>query len=306
MLSDQDVSRLFSVEEAITAVEEVLRHQALGEAVNRPRSHVVAGPDINLNTMQAAAHRLGVFGFKTYTVASGNYRLLGGDLLSVLQAGRLGQLRTGAASAVATRHMAREDAAVVGVLGSGFQARTQLEGVCRVRPITSARVYSPTADHRRAYAREMSQYLGVEVIPVETARLAVQGADILVTITDSRTPVFDGEWLEPGMHVIAAGGADPYVSELDDTTLLRSDLMVVDDVAQARIECGELIMPVSRGVILWEQLRELWQVVGGLVPGRPSGDDITLFKSLGMALWDVATAKAVYDKAVAQGVGTEL
>ena len=301
------------MEDAISAVEEALKQQALGSAVNRPRARVVAGPTAGLYSMQAACRYLDVFGFKAYTVSSEGYRFLvylysadTGELLSVLQAGRLGQLRTGAATAVATSHMAPRDAAVVAILGSGYQARTQLEAVCRVRAVSIARVYSPNPDHRRAYAEEMSQKLDVEVTPTDSPRLAVEGADIVVTITDSRTPVFDGAWLRPGMHIAAVGGADMYVSELDDATFERANVLVVDDIAQARVECGELIMATSKGVVLWEQVRELWQVVGGIIPGRRSPDDITVFKSLGMALWDVATAKAAYDKAVIQGVGTRL
>ena len=127
-----------------------------------------------------------------------------------------------------------------------------------------------------------------------------------MTIAASPTPVCDGDWLQPGTHVTAVGGANAYVTELDDITIQRSDVLVVDDVAQARIECGEFMMPASRGIILWEQLRELWQVVGGVAPGRNNPQDITLFKSLGMALWDIAVAKAVHDRAVAQGVGTTI
>jgi len=301
------------MEEAISAVEEALKHQALGSAVNRPRASVIARPGAGLYSMEAVCSYIDVFGFKTYTANSEGYRFLvylysadTGELLSMLQAGRLGQLRTGAATAVATSRMAPRDASVVAILGSGHQARTQLEGICRVRAVAAARVYSPNSDHRRVYAEEMSQKLNVEVTSADSPRLAVEGADIVVTITDSRTPVFDGRWLRPGMHVTAAGGANMYVSELDDATFERANVLVVDDIPQARIECGELIMAASNGVILWEQVRELWQVIGGVTPGRHSPDDITLFKSLGMALWDVAVAKAVYDKAVAQGVGTRL
>ena len=291
----------------------MLKQQALGTATNRPRERVTSGPDVHLNSMRASAPDLGVFGFKTYSVASGVYRFLlylydagTGDLLCILEANRLGQLRTGAASGVAAKYMAREDASVVGVLGSGFQARTQLEAVCKVRDVSAARVYSPTAGHRRTYADEMSRSLGVDVTAVESPALAVAGADILVTVTDSSTPVFEGAWLGPGMHVTAVGGADPYVTELDGPTLQRADVLVVDDVAQARIESGELIMATSRGLILWERVRELWQIVGGMAVGRTGPDDITLFKSLGMALWDIAAAKVVYEKAVAQRVGMPL
>lgn len=307
------MNSLFSMEEAIPVVEDVLKQQAQGNAVNRPRGHDIAGPGVFLGHMQGVLHQQGVMGFKTYSVAPGMLRFLvylysieTGELLCIMQAGRLGQLRTGAATGVSAKYMARPDASVVGVLGSGFQAGTQLEALCKVRPVTRAKVYSPSLEHRRTYADTMSERLGIDVTPVDSARDAVEGVDVLVTITASRTPVFDGDWLSEGMHIAAVGGANEYITELDDTAIRRADILIVDDIAQAKIECGEFMMPVSRGLILWGQLRELWQVVGGIVPGRNSEQDVTLFKSLGMAIWDVAAAKAVYDKAVAQGVGVTI
>ena len=301
------------MEAALFAVESVLRRQADGTALNQPRQRLMAGPDTHVNTMIASDSDLGVFGFKTYTFAGGVYRFFvmlsdsrTGDLLAIVEANRLGQLRTGAATGVATRHMARPDAATVGVIGSGFQARTQLEAVSKVRDLSAARVYSPNPERRSAYASEMSERLGFEVTPVDSARASVDGADIAITITSSRTPVLHGEWLEPGMHVNAVGGADPYVTELDDAAVQRADLIFVDDRAQARIESGELMMTAGRGLVLWEQMRELWEVVSGQTPGRRHPEDVTLFKSLGMALWDIAAAKAVYDRAVDEGVGREL
>ena len=139
--------------------------------------------------------------------------------------------------------------------------------------------------------------------PVGSAREAVDGVEIVVTITSSRTPVLLGEWLEPGMHIGAAGGADPYVSELDFGVVERADLIVVDDRNQSQIESGELMMPASQGLLIWEQTRELWQLASGKVAGRSASEDVTLFKSLGMALWDVTSAKVVYDRAVEQGIG---
>ena len=231
-----------------------------------------------------------------------------GDLLAIVEANRLGQLRTGAATGVATRFMSRPDAATVGVIGSGFQARTQLEAVSKVRELTSAKVYSRNPDGRSAYASEMSDRLGLDVTPVDSAQASVEGADIVITITSSRTPVLLGEWLEPGVHVNAVGGADPYVTELDDAAVQRADLIVVDDRAQAKIESGELMMTAGRGLVLWEQMRELWELVSGFSakPARQRPEDVTLFKSLGMALWDIATAKAAYDRAVVEGVGREI
>ena len=183
--------------------------------------------------------------------------------------------------------MSREDSAEVGILGSGFQAGAQLEAICSVRPIIKARVYSPNAERRSGFARGMSDALGIDVQAADSPREVVKSADILVTITNSRTPVFDGEWLRAGTHICAVGGANEYVTELDDATIQRADFIAVDSIAQAKIECGELLMPASRGLILWEQVSELWQVVGGAKAGRRSAEDITLFKSLGMAMWDV-------------------
>ena len=304
---------LLSVEEALPIIEDAFVQQARGAAINKPRSRIAAGAGREVHSMEASADESGVYGFKTYTIVSEALRFFvylfsaeTGELLAVLQAKRLGQVRTGAATAVATKYMAREDASVAGVLGSGFQARTQLEAICKVRSVSQARVYSPNADHREAFADEMSGVLGIPVSPVDRPEKAVDGAEILTVITSSVTPVFNGEWLGPGTHVVAAGGASPFVREFDETTLQRADLVVVDDLAQARIESGELIAPASTGVVMWAQLRELWQVVAGEVPGRTEADDITLFKSLGMALWDVVAAKAVYEKAVTRGVGTTL
>lgn len=294
-------------------MENSLRHRAVGFATNRPRERVVGGPEVQVNTMLAADYALGIHGFKTYTMASGVYRFFvylydseSGDLLAIIEANRMGQLRTGAATGVATNLMARSDATEVGILGSGSQAPAQLEAVCQVRNIRRVRVHSATSANCERFAIEMSRRLGVEVTPVESSRKAVEGADIVVTITSSREPVLEGAWLEPGMHVAAVGGADPYVRELDDEAVQRADLIVVDDLAQTKIESGELMMPVSRGLVMWEQMRELWQVVSGEVAGRNSDDDITLFKSLGMALWDIAAAKVVYDKAVTSGMGRRL
>jgi ornithine cyclodeaminase/alanine dehydrogenase-like protein (mu-crystallin family) len=298
------------MEESISAVEDSLNQLALGNSANRPRGHDIAGPGAYLAHMQAAAYEQGVTGFKTYTAASGGFRFFvylfstdTGQLHAVLEANRLGQLRTGAATGVGVRYIARSDSSTVGLLGTGFQASTQLEAVCQVRPIAEARVYSPTTEHKIAFAIRMTETLDMKVTPVDTPREAVEAADILITVTASRTPVFDGKWLQSGTHIAAVGGANEYIRELDDECIQRADAIVVDDLAQAKIECGELLMPASRGLIMWEQVRELWQVVSGAVPGRSFDDDVTLFKSLGMALWDIAVAKVVYDKAVARGVG---
>ena len=253
------------------AVEEVLLQQARGTAINLPRGHVNAAPNVYLAHMQGALHEQGVAGLKAYTAAPQGYRFLvyinsmdSGELLAIIEANRLGQLRTGAATGVSVKHMARGGKQLVGVLGSGFQAGTQLEAVCRVCDVESAAVYSPSLSRRAAFAERISRELDLPVTAMESARDVVEAADILITITSSRTPVFEGRWLRPGMHVAAVGGANEYVTELDDDAVTRPEVLVVDSIAQARRECGELLMPASRGLILWEQVRELWEIVGGL------------------------------------------
>ena len=302
-ITDADVKRLLTVAEAVPVVETALKQQAVGAATNMPRGHTIAGPGLMLAHMTAALHEQGVFGFKTYSIVAGAYQFFvllysveTGDLLAVFEAASLGRLRTGAASGVSAKYMARENSAEVGILGTGFQAGAQLEAVCSVRPIDRVRVYSRNAENRSRFARQMTETLGIEVRAVDEPRDAVESADILVTITNSPTPVFSGGWLRPGTHICAVGGANEYVTELDDATIQRADFIAVDSIAQAKVECGELLMPTSRGLLLWEQVSEFWQVVGGERAGRRADEDITLFKSLGMAMWDVAAAKVVYER----------
>ena len=312
-LTEADVDRLFDMDAALYAVESSLLHQSGGNAINQPRQRLNAGPDTHVNTMMASDSEWDIMGFKTYTFAGGVYNFFvflsdsrTGELLAIVEANRMGQLRTGAATGVATRFMATPEASSVGVIGSGFQARTQLEAVSKVRDLQRVKVYSPNRERRSAYALEMSDRLGLDVVPAQSAREVVSEAEIVITITSSRSPVVHGEWLEPGMHIAAAGGADPYVSELDFDAVERADLIVVDDRNQSRIESGELMMPASRGLLIWERTRELWEVVNGQASGRENAKDVTLFKSLGMALWDIASAKVVYDRAVEQGVGRDI
>jgi ornithine cyclodeaminase/alanine dehydrogenase-like protein (mu-crystallin family) len=229
-----------------------------------------------------------------------------GQLLACMEAGRLGQIRTGAASGLATRHMARPDAATVGIIGSGFQASTQLEAICAVRPIQQARVYSRRPERREEFARQMSERLNLEVAAVGSAQECVSGADVVVTITSAREPVLQGEWLAAGAHVNAAGGNHWMRREIDEAAVTRSQVIVVDDLDQAKLECGDLLWPEARGAFRWDMAHELQEVVAGRVAGRPSDQAITLFESMGVALEDIAAAQLVYHKAREQGIGQEL
>ena len=265
--------------------------------------------------MAAADGGQGVFGYKAYPSFAGPggakmmvmlYDYESGQLLACMEAGRLGQIRTGAASGLATRYMARCAASTVAVIGSGFQARTQLEAVCAVRDIKLARVFSRRQERREDFAQRSSDRLGVDVQPVDSAQECVEGADIIIAITSAREPVVMGEWLAEGTHINAAGGNHWQRREVDEAAVLRSELIVVDDLEQAKIECGDLMWLEARGSFRWGMAHELSDVVAGRVPGRLSPEGVTLFESMGLALEDIAAAELVYRKAKEQGIGVEL
>ena len=310
-LREADVQQLLTMKDALVAVEESIRLQGLGLAVNRPRQRLRTG-GASFNMMQAVIGPMDAVGWKAYGGGPrGHMRVFlfsteTGDFKAIIEANRLGQVRTGAASGVATKYQARSDASTVGMYGSGNQARTQLEAVCAVRPIKSVKVYSRTPERREAFAQRMSEQLKVEVTPVARPEEACQGCQIVIAITNSRESVLQGEWLEPGTHINAAGGNALIRRELDAEAVRRADIITVDSLEQAKMECADLFQAVEQGVVNWEQVEELGKVVCGRMPGRTSDDQITLFESHGLALWDVATGETVYRLAREKGVGTEL
>jgi alanine dehydrogenase len=218
----------------------------------------------------------------------------------VIEADWLGRLRTGAASAVAAKYLARSGATSLGILGCGGQAETQ---------VTCIRAAVPTIEHVVAYCRternlqEFCKRVGAE--PAESHREAA-AHDVVVTITTSRDPVLRGEWLQPGALVCAAGANNGRSRELDNVVLERASFVCCDWLEQARIESADLIEPVQTGVLDWLEVHELHEVVGGELPGRQSDDDIVVFKSNGLAAWDVAIAAAAVERARERGAGTEL
>jgi ornithine cyclodeaminase/alanine dehydrogenase-like protein (mu-crystallin family) len=204
--------------------------------------------------------------------------------------------------------MAREDASTIGLIGAGNQAITQLTAVCAVRPIGSIKAFSRTAERREEFCQRMGQMLGIDVSPVASAREAVEGTDVVIAITNVRTldPVLLGEWLEPGMHINAAGANSIGRRELDDEAVARSAIIVADAWDQAKLECADLAVPISSGSLDWDRVLELGQVVTGQAPGRTNSDEITLFESQGIALEDVAAAAHIFERATAEGVGEQL
>ena len=306
-VTENQVAGLLDMATAIEAVEEVMRLHGEGRAFNHPRQRM-RRQGVILHWMAAAVPEWGLTGFKVYTPRSVLFFLYGseGELLMVAEAAKLGQIRTGAASAVATKFMARTDARTVGIIGTGFQAETQLEGICQVREIERVLAYSRTPERRQKFALKMSELLGVPVEPVSSAEEAVKGADIVVTATTSHSPVLLGEWLKPGTHINAVGSNSLVRRELDSDAVRKCHRIVVDDRNQAKMECGDLLSAVERGDLAWDRLPELGEVVCGKVKGRESEEEITLFESQGIALWDLAVGKAVYERAKSEGVGSNL
>ncbi|HKQ06643.1 MAG TPA: ornithine cyclodeaminase family protein [Blastocatellia bacterium] len=312
LLRERHVSELLTIETALEAVEEVLRDQATGQATNRPR-YRVAMPASQLHVMAAGDKRLGVYGLKTYTASRKGARFLvllyeaaSGDLLAMIEADRLGQMRTGAASGVATKYMARPSADVLGVYGSGWQAESQVMAVCAARQLRQVRVYSRQAERREAFARRMASLVRCEVVAVAEPEAAARSCSIIVTATTSREPVLQGEWVEPGTHINAAGSNFLSKAEIDVETVRRSAVIAVDSIEQSRLEAGDLLPALDRGVITWESVTELGRIIAGSDQGRTSDDQITLFKSNGIALEDISTALRVYHLARERGVGEEI
>jgi ornithine cyclodeaminase/alanine dehydrogenase-like protein (mu-crystallin family) len=308
-LTEEDVRATFSMADAFGVLDAAARKIADGSAMNAPRQRVSAGAAI-LQVLPAALD--GRVGHKCYTIgprgATFWVTLYGADgaMLAIIEANTLGQIRTGAASGIATRHMARPKARSLGTIGTGFQARTQIEAVCLARPIERIRVWGRNQARLAAFCAELRARLDRPVEPATDARDAIRDADVVVTMTSSSQPVFDGAWLEPGTHVNAAGSNRPAAPEIDVETVRRSEIIAVEDVTQAKVESGDLLAAVAAGAFEWEDAVRLADIVAGRTSGRNDDAQITLFESLGVGIWDVAAANHVYDACVEQHRGTVL
>jgi len=312
LLSEDDVRRLLTMEEALEAVEIGLKKLALDEAENVPRSRCRTDHAM-LHVLPSSAKGLGVLGYKAYvTGKSGtNFQVAlfdgrTGEQLALMQADYLGQVRTGAASGVATRVLARPEAATVGLYGTGKQARTQLIAVCKVRAIRRAHVYGRDSERRRRFAEEMSKECGTEVVPVDRPEAAAEGLDIVITATSSREPVLRSAWVTEGAHLNIVGSNFLGKAELDVEAVRRAGLIVVDSKEQAKIESGDLLPAIEQGLLHWTSVVELGQVLVGAARGRKDAREITLFKSHGIGIEDIAVASRIHARAKEQGVGRTL
>ena len=307
-ITEADVERLVTVKDAIGVLEELFATWGQPGTANIPRRRARL-PGGALNLMGASYGAKNVYGLKAYAAMKGGqfhtllYSSSEGRLKAMIEADLFGQLRTGAASGLATKLMANPDAHTLGMIGVGRQSRTQAVAVCAVRPIKRVNVFARTPESRESYARSLEKELGVEVRPAPSAEACVAEADVVVTITKSAEPVCRAAWLAKGVHVNAAGANSGDRRELDGETVLRAAVKIIDHVEQARLEAGEFRDLVAAEKLDWSDVRELGEVVTGKIKGRTSPSDLTLFKSLGIALEDVAFGELVYQRALAAGVG---
>ena len=305
-LREADVEELLTPADAVEAVEGCFARLAQGAVENAPRYRLGLEGG-RLQVMGAADLELQRGGVKTYVGFAEGTRFVvvlfaadTPDVLALIEADRLGQLRTGAASAVAARHLAKPGARTLGLIGTGWQAESQVACIRAALPaIEQVVAYSRNAERLADFCKRF----GCE--PGEYNRDAAE-QEIVVTITSSRDPVLRGEWLEPGALVCAAGANRIEARELDNAVLERATFVCCDSLEQARIEAGDLVEPVERGVLDWLEVHELAEVVGSETTGRQHEDDIVLFKSMGIAAEDVAVAALVYDRARERGLGVEL
>jgi ornithine cyclodeaminase/alanine dehydrogenase len=322
LLSRNDVARLLTMKDAIEAVEQAFRQLARGN-VTMPQRTVIRVPahgGTHLGMPAYIGGEMDALALKVVTVYAQNparYQLpttIGllvlsdprtGAPLAVMDASYLTAMRTGAVSGVATKHLARPDAKRVGIFGAGVQAQTQLSAMACVRALEGVWVYDSDGPKAKAYAEQMTKTLSIPVIAVATAREAVKGMDIIVAASSAAEPLFDGAWLEAGQHINGIGSHAPHTRELDTQTMVRSKVFV-DSLDACLVEAGDLLIPMKEGAIGKDHIRAgLGEVVAGMKPGREAANEITVFKSVGLALQDASTAHMVYQAALKQKAGVE-
>ena len=307
LLTEADVRALLPMRTAIDLVAAAFERLRKGESRNHPRRRVLLPTGSVLHYMAAADGAY--FGAKIYSTHPKHgahflfllYGAADARPLALFEANALGQIRTGAASGYATRLLARDGAVILGLIGTGFQARSQLEAMLAVRPIRLVRVWSRSEERRRKFADEMARACAVEVKAADSAERAVRGADIIVTATTARDPVLEAEWIAPGAHINAMGSNQAQRRELPGDLIARAGLIAVDSLEQARLESGDLILALDETGWKDPKIVELKDVAR-----RPSPEAITLFKSNGLAVEDVVAAGYVYERASAERRGKQI
>jgi ornithine cyclodeaminase/alanine dehydrogenase-like protein (mu-crystallin family) len=270
LLTEADVRSLLTMPIALEVVEDSLRQQGNGELILHPRRRIKLPDSTLLHYMAAADSVRGFMGMKIYTVVRGTarfvvplFRSTTGEMAALIEADALGQIRTGAASGVATKYLANKDARSAAIIGTGYQARTQLDAVAAARRLERVRAFGRDPDRRQKFCREMSERIGIAVEAADSGEEAVKGAEILITATSATKVVLEGTWLVPGLHINAMGANWPQKRELDAAAVGRADKIVVDSIEQAKMEAGDLIQAFGDDTSRWGRVQELSEIVAG-------------------------------------------
>ncbi|WP_153144957.1 ornithine cyclodeaminase family protein [Dechloromonas sp. H13] len=311
-LTENDVKQVLTATMALEAVESAHRDLALGQAQDTPRARTRL-PQTVLHILQGALPAQGVLGYKAYTSnRSGNRFLVHlfdaatGSLLAVIEADYMGMIRTGAASGVAAKWLARPETRVAGVFGAGWQAEGHVRAICAAVPLERVKVFSRNREKLDDFCRRMSETTGVAVVPAASAEETVRDSGLVGTVTTAAQPLFDAEWLAPGAHINAAGSNALIRQELSEATLRRCALIAVDAVPTALAEAGDLLPLLEKGRLHARQLVELGDIIVGKHGGRSAAEQVTVFESQGMAIQDLAVGLRVLAAARERGMGVEL
>ena len=311
-LSENDVKQVCTVALAMDGVESAHRDLSLGLAIDTPRARSRL-PQTVLHMLQGALPAQGVIGYKAYTTnRSGNRFLVHlfdaatGQLKAIIESDYLGMIRTGAVSGLAAKLLARPSAKIAGVFGSGWQAEGHVRAICAALPLEQVKVFSRKPERLQSFCSRMRDLTGVAVVPAESPEATVRESDLIGTVTTAVTPLFDADWLIPGVHINAAGSNALIRQELSEAVVRRCGLITVDSVPTALAEAGDLLPLLEKGRLHSRQLVELGDIITGRHPGRTSKDEISLFESQGMAIQDLAVAVRVLAAAEAAGLGQEI
>ena len=303
-INEEQVQEILDVKSTVDILEESMKSLSTGKGFNSPRKRLPTSySGGNLHFMAASWPEKGIAGHKSYVVTKGKatfvvllYSTEGEGLLAVIEANMLGQIRTGAASGLASKYLANKNSKKLAIIGSGFQAETQLEAINSQFDLDEIKVFSRSEEKRNKFVNKMGNKLNINIKAYDSSDEATSNADIISLIRNSNVPVITNSQITNGMHINAAGGNSWLRSEISSDSIGKFNFVSCDDVEQAKNECKELMDATEKGIISWSNVNELSNVIDGKIKGRNNSEDITLYESLGIAIQDIAAAKYIYDR----------
>lgn len=309
-LSRADIQQFVSMADAMEVLEQSFARWGEDYSFNLERRRIPRQGGKELNILAGMAPGGDIMGVRASGTKFNNVMMLFseslGGLACVMECGPISEYRTGAASGVATKYLARKNSAVLGVIGAGRTAFPQIEAVCVARKIERIKIFARNEESRKAFAEEVAEKLKIETVAAPSAETCVADADIAITSTSAADPVFFGRWIKPGLHINAIGANNLKRREIDDDTVLRASIVAIDDRKQGEIEAGAIVPLVAVGKMSWNKVSELGEIVRKQRAGRTSDDQVTLFHSLGLGFEDVSYGEAIYRRAKAAGLGKPL